>query len=57
MRPYKRRVFDTNVLVGQWRIKRQDRHISQIEITEVRDWATDLIRCMNSDAIVTPVRL
>jgi hypothetical protein len=57
MRPYKRRVFDTNVLVGQWRIKRQDRHISQIEITEVSDWATDLIRCMNSDAIVTPVRL
>lgn len=54
---YNRRVFDTNVLVGHWRMKRQLRHISQIEITEVRDWASDLIRLMNSDAIVTPVRL
>lgn len=57
MKPYNRRVFETNVLVSHWRIKRRDRHISEIEITEPRNWASELIRQMNSNAIVTPVRL
>lgn len=57
MKPYNRRVFDTNVLVGQWRIKRRDRKTSDIEIHEAENWAADLIRGSNSNAIVTPVRL
>ena len=57
MRPYNRRVFDTNYLISHWRISRRDRHISQISLEEVKNWARDLIRRVNSNAIVTPVRL
>ena len=57
MKPYNRRVFDTNVLVSHWRIRRQERHISEIQTSESREWAAELIRQMNSNAIVTPVRL